>query len=92
MPQYKSGPGVSRIVPWSSLLVGLGWLCASPLEGWGVMEIFSPGLRQKSLRMLGPLGGVPGGVSCWLSFVSLCPLLCLLWLALTWLVGFVLEF
>jgi hypothetical protein len=45
----------------------------------------------QSLRMLGPLDGVPGSASYWPPFVSLCPSLYLLWAALTRLTGFSLE-
>jgi hypothetical protein len=51
----------------------------------------STGTQIQKLRMSGPLDGPLESASCWPPFVSLCPLLCLLWAALTQLVGFALE-
>jgi hypothetical protein len=41
--------------------------------------------------MPGPLDGALESASYWQLFVLLCPLLYLLWVALTWLLGFTLE-
>jgi hypothetical protein len=41
------------------------------------------GTQIQSLRILGLLDGPSESVICWLPFVSLCPSLCLLWVALT---------
>jgi hypothetical protein len=63
-----------------------------PARGGGVRDgNLLTGTQIQSLRMPNPLDGAPGSASCWPSFVSLCPSLCLLCVALTRLAGFVLE-
>jgi hypothetical protein len=49
------------------------------------------GTQIQSQRMRGPLDEAPKNASYWPPFVLLCPSLCLLWAALTWLVDFALE-
>jgi hypothetical protein len=88
-PDAIPGLVVSHIVLGSSLSEELGWLGASPLGGRGGNLL--TGTHIQSLRMLGPLDGVPGSTNCWPPFVSLCPSLYLHWVALTQLADFTLE-